>query len=137
MELTAQSTVCERLVYRSQFDSHNLWESVSIEVHDAENEIDSILSAEASPVVCECCRGNCKNFPSVGWARVCYLDPTDSVPSELGWFRLCEPCYARANAEDDPREFKSYMNGITFSPFMWVLKRVWPTNHVGYANGMF
>jgi hypothetical protein len=29
------------------------------------------------------------------------------------------------------------MNGITFSPFMWVLKRVWPTNHVGYANGMF
>ena len=84
-------------------------------VGDAVDEANFIVrQAEArdpNPCRCDACGGDCRELgTSQGWLWL-QLSETEAVR----WFRLCEPCSLRVQAEDTDELPRAYL-----------LKRMWP-----------
>lgn len=105
------------------------------EVGDLVTEIETVLDAADWPIVCEACRCDTQRFPSVGFARVAFFKCGN--PTVLGWFRVCERCYARGVAEDDLAQFERFNTSMPFEPFFYYLARIWPKCREEYMTGYF
>lgn len=91
---------------------------------DLVEETAAVIELAGSPIVCESCRCDVRAFSSVGFARIrAIMDGQDTI---AGWFRLCERCYCRAVAEDDPRQWELAESGAAYEPHFRFLCRLWP-----------
>lgn len=135
-------SIARRLIHASRLDAKSFAEAKlstsCYEVGDLVEEAEAIISTAKSPIVCEACRSDVRQYPTVGFGRVAEFDPRrPNSPIVLGWFRLCERCYARGVAEDDPRDYERFCEGEKFEPFFYNLSRMKAKCREDYLCGYF
>lgn len=108
---------------------------VAYEQGDLAQEAEAVAQLAGMPIRCESCGCDVRRYPSVGFGRV-RLIAEDGIDSNLGWFRLCEKCYCRANAEDDPLQASLAEDSRPYKPHFFFLARLWPGEQAeAYKDG--